>query len=252
MARQHRHAVRRPARPGRPAHRQQDRPGGEPPDEDGRQRRDPGRRHAPALRWRQGSCESLAQNPCKDFGAGRMASARISRPAPAASCAGTSFALHRDRQQRQERRPRPGASPTSAAACRRSRRASRRRDLRGWRRSIRFSVGTQRGWSMSSVDREHLARDLGGLAEHLLPVPGRIDAERLVEGGALVVAHPHRREDRGQEELDPERFDARTCFGSVCISRAKASPWLNSSLHHSRNHLKIGWNRFSGCASRWR
>jgi hypothetical protein len=67
-----------------------------------------------------------------------------------------------------------------------------------------------------------------------------------------MIAHIHRGIDRRQEELDPPLLTPAVSFGSVFISRAKASPWRNSSLHHSSNHLKIGWNRMSGFASRWR
>jgi hypothetical protein len=74
--------------------------------------------------------------------------------------------------------------------------------------------------------REDLFRDLGGLGEDLMGVPVGIDAQRGVEGRALVVAHVHRGIDRRQEELDPELVDeALVSFGSVFISSAKASPW---------------------------
>ena len=43
-----------------------------------------------------------------------------------------------------------------------------------------------------------------------------------------------------QRKPQPPVFAPVSSLGSARISRAKASPWRNSSAHHSLNQLKIG------------
>jgi hypothetical protein len=118
---------------------------------------------------------------------------------------------------------------------------------------VELAQALQEFWIVQiKQNREALLGDLGGRAEHLHVVLFDIHAERLVEGRTRLVAHMHGAEHRQQEEADPKLVAALQQLGSARISSENASPWRNSSLHHSSNHLKIGWKRLSGCFSRWR
>ena len=86
-------------------------------------------------------------------------------------------------------------------------------------------------------------------AQEALPPLTNEEATKVAMSNTLLTPRFYTTDFAEMDAIDvtPVRKD-----WDVLIAQMKASPCENSSLHHSRNHLKIGWNRYSGCASRWR